>query len=338
MAQGACETLKTEWNAVWAKEDISRWDYQSQVVFNEIKSIVKDSVTDQCLKKLRPSLRGAFVFTVGRRSNLVFRLLRHFVARNDESRRASYNTGLLQDFRSKDIAEFGSGTGRISKAISESGGRTTLLDSLEDVLRRSKRQFAKNNIDGNFVVGAFPDLPIKSGRFDVVWNAGVIEHFSGDMLKESLLEMARVCRDNGVVITINPYSRSWLHAIGRGFMMLYPSFPYKDEYPITTLKTALSCLGAGWTLREYTAGFFTLFVGAFKRLSLFSGMRNICLGIFWVLSGAMCALDRSFAGPIIRSLDRFLSKIFGGYVLISVFTPHKKSRRINDDISTVTRL
>ena len=269
MAKAAhIDTGCTEWSELWEKEDISRLDYLSQVILNEIKSIVKD-------------------------------------------------------FRSRDVAELGSGTGRISRAISQDGGNTTLLDKCEDVLRRSKAEFTGEPANVNFIVGAFPDIPIKTGRFDMVWNAGVMEHFTGEILKQSILEMVRVCKTSGTIITINPYKKSWLHNIGKNFMMLFPSFPYRDEYPIDTLKAVLSDTGTDVIIREYSSGFFALFAGVFKRLSLFSYIRSISLCVFWALNNTLCGLDRSFAGPVFRSIDKFLSKIFGGYLLVSVIRQSK---------------
>jgi hypothetical protein len=63
----------------------------------------------------------------------------------------------------------------------------------------------------------------------------------------------------------------------------------------------------------------------FKRLALVSGIGGLSRRIFWGLSDAMCALDSSFMGPALRAVDRFLSAIFGGYLLVTVFSPAESS-------------
>ena len=258
----------TEWTSVWERENISRWDYLSQVIFNEIKSIAKN-------------------------------------------------------FKHKKVVELGSGSGRISKAIFQSGAKVTLLDMDENVLYGSKKEFQNNKANGNFIVGAFPKIPVKDKQFDIVWNAGVIEHFSWEDIKTALLEMARVCKVGGLVITLNPYQKSILHSMGQKFVMKQGIYPYKDEKPIKTLENLILSLGFDIVRKEYSSRFFLLFVGMFKRLALFPRIQNISLKIFWVTSNIMCGLDKSWIGIFIRFLDRLFSKIFGGYLLISTFSPRK---------------
>jgi len=257
---------RTDWASVWEDEDIARWDYLSQVIFNEMRSIAGD-------------------------------------------------------FKSKKIAELGSGSGRISKRMSKDGGQVTLVDLQKDVLCRSKKQFLDNKVSGNFIAGDLSNIPIKEGEFDIAWNAGVLEHFAGDQLKAAVREMARICKAGGLVITMNPYRGSILHNIGTRFLMKRSVYPFADEQPIRTLKDISSELGLELKKREYSSGFILLFVGMFKRLSLFPSARRASLRLFWAASDLMCLLDRSFIGPAIRFIDRILSNIFGGYLLISIFSP-----------------
>ncbi len=255
----------TDWSRIWEAEEISRWDYLSQTILGELRS-------------------------------------------------------LTRGFRSKKVIELGSGTGRISKAISRDGGHVTLMDMAMDVLGRSREQFLKCGIGGNFIIGAFPNVPIKYGQFDIAWNAGVLEHFSKDEIKTALSEMARVCKKGGYVITINPYQRSVLHTVGTRFLIKKSVYPFKDEFPISTMKDLAVESGLELERAEYSFGFFLLFVGMFKRLGLFSSLRRVSLAIFWKISDMMCLIDRSPIGHVVRGMDRIFSKVFGGYLLVSIFS------------------
>lgn len=264
MKQNARRGERTDWPGVWKDEDITRWDYLSQVIFRQIRFFIKD-------------------------------------------------------MKGKEIVELGSGSGRISMAVSKCGADTTLLDMDKDVLSRSKSNFLRHNITAHFIAGKFPMIPLRTEQFDVVWNAGVLEHFEEDELKMSIQEMSRICKKEGFIITFNPYSKSILHTLGSKFMMRYKEYPYRDEKPMVTMHDKIKELGFSMLHEEYSIGFFVLFVGMFKRLALFPGLRMVCSAIFWFLSGIMCSIDRSPFGSVIYTLDRMLSRIFGGYILVSVF-------------------
>ena len=47
------------------------------------------------------------------------------------------------------------------------------------------------------------DMPLKNDFFDLVWNAGVLEHF--DNPKDMLKEMMRVCKKKGLICVFVPY-------------------------------------------------------------------------------------------------------------------------------------
>lgn len=152
------------------------------------------------------------------------------------------------------VLEAGSGTGRISFELGAVGADVWLLDASPKAMELSQRLFRDHQRKGSFILGSIFDLPFDSGYFDVVWNAGVLEHFleAGQVL--ALCEMLRVCKDGGIVITINPYRYSICYRIGKWYMEKHKLWKVGYEQPIGSLRRVARMAGVSVS-REYPCGF-----------------------------------------------------------------------------------
>lgn len=154
------------------------------------------------------------------------------------------------------ILEAGSGTGRISlKLRQEKKGNVILLDVSKEAILTSKKIFNNQNQEGVFIVGSIFKMPIKHNSVDVTWNAGVLEHFTEYQRKLALKEMAVVCKENGLVITLNPYSKAVFYRIGKWFAEKRNKWRYGFEKPVKSMVryTVDNCT---W-VSEYSTGFET---------------------------------------------------------------------------------
>ncbi len=95
------------------------------------------------------------------------------------------------------ILEVGCGTAYSTQKLGGAKGNCYALD-----YSVSAKLFWNRKLAHFFVADGF-HLPFKSDSFDLVWNAGVIEHFPnpGDMLNE----MIRVCKPGGYICVFVPY-------------------------------------------------------------------------------------------------------------------------------------
>ena len=221
-------------------------------------------------------------------------------------------------FQNKNILEAGSGTGRISLRLAKKGAKVYLMDNELEAITFSGRVFDKAKMPAFFTLASILDMPYASNSFDIVWNAGVIEHFTGDVQKTSVKEMLRVCKKEGLVVTLNPYAKSLLHSIGKFIIERIADYPFADEVPVTTLSVYAPELGCRLKKSEFSVGFIVFIPGMFKRLSLlpvgfiFNPLLEVCNKLF-------CLLDNSFLRKPLRRIDLWLSRIFGGYLLVTVF-------------------
>ena len=218
----------------------------------------------------------------------------------------------------KKILEAGSGSGRISLRLAKENANVHLLDNSINAIDFSRNIFKNANKVCNITNASIQAMPYSDDSFDIVWNAGVIEHFVNKEQEDVLLEMVRVCKKGGLIITINPYAKSILHEFGRFVIEKMGKYPFTDEVPIKTLKDKAHALGCDLNKEEYSIGFIVLWVGMFKRLTLLPMGKIFKIPLF-ILNKIFCYLDSSFLGRALRALDRFTSKIFGGYLLVTIF-------------------
>lgn len=216
------------------------------------------------------------------------------------------------------ILEAGSGTGRISLRLAKAGAMVSLLDNSAKAIAFSKDLFALAGKEPNITCASIESMPYADDAFDVVWNAGVVEHFVGKEQDRVLLEMARVCKRGSVIITINPYAKSVLHSFGRFVIEKMGRYPFGDEVPVASLKEKAEILGCKLKKDEYSIGFIVLWVGMFKRLMLLP-MGAIFKPVSFAFNKLFCYLDASAFGKILRKTDLALSRAFGGYLLVTIF-------------------
>ncbi len=218
----------------------------------------------------------------------------------------------------RSFIELGCGSGRNSFRLARKGAKVTLLDLSKEVLDATQTYYQQHDTEADFIQGNIFDIPVKDDTYQVVWNAGVIEHWVGDEQVACLKEMIRICHPDGMVLTLNPNKASILHVLGKRILGWFDKYAYPDEVNIGTLAAQSQKAGGFLAKKEYSIGFFVLFVGLFIQLKSTSLLGRAAFGVFKILNGIFTALDRSRAGNALYSIDRALSSIFGGYLLVSV--------------------
>lgn len=209
----------------------------------------------------------------------------------------------MHNLEGSSILEVGSGTGIISSFLAKKGFEVTLLDVNENAIEISKNVFAKNKIDGAFILGDLFNMPFKDNTFDMVWNAGVLEHFEGQEQIVALREMARVTKLDGMLITCNPYYRAIFYRIGKWWAERFGKWEFGPEIPVKSLKNQGNLAGLVF-IKEYP-------ICAKNQLGFLD--RYILKGI----------------GKIIRYTTGWIPEqlwiqLFGGYLLVSVFRKLEK--------------
>jgi ubiquinone/menaquinone biosynthesis C-methylase UbiE len=95
------------------------------------------------------------------------------------------------------------------------------------------------------------ELPFGDQVFDIVWNAGVWEHFSHEQIYHGIAEMARVSK-NYVVVSV-PYAKSRPYILAKQWLEQNGKWIYGYEDPQETLQPYFEAAGLR-VIEEYPIG------------------------------------------------------------------------------------
>jgi len=136
----------------------------------------------------------------------------------------------------KSVLEAGCGYGQTGYLIAGRPQRQiTQLDFQFAPLQTARRFFRQGHRPGRFVQGDLLQLPFAGKSFDLVFNAGVLEHFSFADRCQALAEMVRCVRPGGKVIVALPNHFSIPYRYSYLYRQKKRQWPYPDEYALYDL-------------------------------------------------------------------------------------------------------
>lgn len=138
-------------------------------------------------------------------------------------------TELLGTLDGKTVCELGCGSGYSSLMMATKNAKVTLVDFAELSSAYSKKvcDYMKINPDEvNFITGDAFSEELEIGKFDVVWNCGVAEHYQWNEAVKLISIMAKHAKKGGKVMVtlpnlLSPYLLYCMHKEGKGSEIFY---------------------------------------------------------------------------------------------------------------------
>lgn len=187
----------------------------------------------------------------------------------------------------------------------------TLLDISSRCLDMNKKLFENNEIRLNAVIeGSVFDMPFENQSFDLVYNTGLMEHFTEDDQISMVSEIIRVINNGGFYVSANPSDRGMIYKYGMRVAQRKGTWEYGVEIPIKSLQFTKKYVREISSITEVERDF----VGQLNFLNYVSRFARHLFLPFHRLNRVRAA--RTF-------MDKTLGKLFGTYLLISTF--RKKS-------------
>ena len=198
--------------------------------------------------------------------------------------------------KGKKVLEAGCGRGVISARLAEYGAEVYLLDVSSEALEIARKHFASRNLHASFIQGDILALPIEGPTFDIVWNAGVMEHFEDITRLKAVQGLSNRIKSGGLFIAFNPYAGAVFYALGKKSAERKGKWPYGPEFPVKSMGG--ECAAAGLrVIKEYPICFR-------ENLSYLS-----------YVSKHLRSIVKLIVSPF---PGRLLQKLLGGYLLVTV--------------------
>ncbi|GAX91608.1 class I SAM-dependent methyltransferase [Effusibacillus lacus] len=206
----------------------------------------------------------------------------------------------IRDVKGKALLEAGSGTGKISLRLAMEGADVTLVDYSKKALENSQLAFRQKNRQGNFLLSDIRNMEVPDNSYDLVWNAGVLEHFDFSGKVSVLQEMARITKPEGIVLVFTPFAKCLPYRVGKAFAETYGSWMYGQEEPVHSLKHEFAASGIT-LLEEFDDGF----VNSLDFLDFIPGSQPV----------------KRWIQQWYEKLTKEEQSIFPGYLLVSAGSP-----------------
>ncbi len=201
------------------------------------------------------------------------------------------------------ILEAGSGTGRISTRVSKTHD-TTMLDISPHAVETAREHAAREGVSPRIELGSVFDAPFVDGEFDLVWSAGLLEHFRGKDLEKIMAELGRITKPGGVILLILPFWRNPFFYLGKSISVFLGTWPYGYEAKDMAVEEHIH--GDLILERVYSRGFFVPFLEGWRFFPLLGGITRLLRPVFIALH------------PVLGRMDALLSRRFHSYMKLLV--------------------
>lgn len=188
----------------------------------------------------------------------------------------------------------------------------TLFDVSKECIDLNKKLFGN---DFKYIVGNIFEYKFYN-KCDVVYNTGLLEHFTNIEQKEIIASIKNVLNETGFYVTLNPNSRGKLYKKCMQAAKKNGEWEFGDEIPIDTLRKFGS---KNFTLdKEYSCCSFVQF----------DFLRYISKPIYTIWRVISIPVKISYTKELdnILKIDSLLGRHVGYYGLVSVF---KKQPEVN---------
>lgn len=137
-----------------------------------------------------------------------------------------------------EIIEIGCELGITTMLLSDEYSKT-LLDLNPLAIELTQKAHEKLGKKASFITADMFHMPIDDRKYDVVFNAGVIEHFNEKERTLALKEYSRILKDDGVMFIAFPNHYSLPYRLAYLIRKLFKKWSFPDEYKIYNLKNEI---------------------------------------------------------------------------------------------------
>jgi ubiquinone/menaquinone biosynthesis C-methylase UbiE len=147
------------------------------------------------------------------------------------------------------IVEVGCESGITSLILSDKFDKT-LLDLNPLSIELAKKLFTHYDKTADFIIADMYDMPFANESYDIVFNAGVIEHFTRKEIIDALREYKRILKKDGIIFIGIPNQFSFPYKSAQIVRRVFRKWQFPHEYCYYNLKREIKTAGLVLENRE----------------------------------------------------------------------------------------
>lgn len=147
--------------------------------------------------------------------------------------------------RGKSFCEVGCGSATTSALLAEMGADISLVDLSPKALQFARELFDRQGLKANFFQQDALKMDFPDGKFDVVWNGGVVEHFDDEGKIKLIAEMWRILKPGGILLVKVPNRWDVPFMIYKTWALWRNTWPFGYEDDMTVQRCTLLARKAG---------------------------------------------------------------------------------------------
>lgn len=149
------------------------------------------------------------------------------------------------------VLEIGAGSGETSIYLAKLNREVTALDFSKDSLELIDT--VAEGCVNTVYADATKKLPLNEKEYDVIFQAGLLEHFNFEEQSAMLELWKRNLKDDGIMISLVPNAASLAYRVGKAISEKNGTWKYGLEEPLYSFQGQMSKAGFN-VLSEYTIG------------------------------------------------------------------------------------
>lgn len=149
------------------------------------------------------------------------------------------------------VLEIGAGSGETSIYLAKMERDVTALDFSKQALELIEN--VSQGMVNTIYADATKDLPIEPESFDVIFQAGLLEHFNYEEQCKMLALWGKYLKEDGIMISLVPNASSLAYRIGKAISEKKGTWQYGIETPLSSFQMQMNEAGYR-VIEEYTIG------------------------------------------------------------------------------------
>jgi 2-polyprenyl-3-methyl-5-hydroxy-6-metoxy-1,4-benzoquinol methylase len=140
----------------------------------------------------------------------------------------------IGDPSKKTICDVGCGSAATDIILGKLGAAITLVDISAKAIEFARKRFEEEGLTADYHnCDATKEMILPNGKFDVVWNGGVIEHFNDEGKIALIKEMWNITKPGGIILILLPNQWCIPFVIGKWIATVRHTWKYGFEDDLT---------------------------------------------------------------------------------------------------------